>query len=284
MANLPHYYDVGTVTVEGGSTTVLGIGTYWQDEILAGDELWLPSQPLIPPQQIKFDAETGTATLTVPWPGASATSVPYQIRYIANETRSTEQTRLYLERLGKLPQLGIQVNAFGPFADRDAYDNAGRNFVYVSIDGNGDETEGWWVWAKLSGDEADWSDGYLLSGAPGSPGVGDVFALSASLMGRPKAGDDITLHVFTDEITFPAGFTNSIAICQIAATDDQEFEIHLNGSEVGTLTFSDGATTGVFYSALPIETEAGDILSLICPAPRDATLQGIAFTLRGSRS
>ena len=111
---LPTFYATGTVTVTAGSDDFTGAGTLWGNgAILAGDELWLPSQPEIPPQQIVADPTNGAGVLTVNWPGTSESNVPYQIRYKGITERSTAQTRLLLEQLGDLQSDAVAFTPAG---------------------------------------------------------------------------------------------------------------------------------------------------------------------------
>lgn len=99
---LATWYGAGTISVTGGSTTVTGTSVAWGDgAILLGDLLYLPSQPLIPPQRVESATDT-ELELAVPWPGATAVDADYEIRYASIIERSTAQTREVLEDLSVL--------------------------------------------------------------------------------------------------------------------------------------------------------------------------------------
>lgn len=99
--NLPTWYDAGTVSVAGGSTTVTGTGTLWGgDAIMVGDLFCDLAQPLVPPQRVASVTDDGSLELASPWPGADMTDATYEIRYVGIIERSTAQSRKVLEQLG----------------------------------------------------------------------------------------------------------------------------------------------------------------------------------------
>jgi hypothetical protein len=197
---LPTFYDTGTISVTQGQVAFTGQGTLWGNgNILAGDEVWLPSQPEIPPQQIDADPANGAGSFTVPWPGATEAEVPYQIRYKSITERSTAQTRRYLEQLGQLAALGIQPDAFGLFADRDAFDDAAKDFIFLSLNGDaGVTTTAWTLYIKLSATVGDWSTGQTIEGAPGPQGQNVVWLAAA---GAPGAGTGANGDMYLDTAT-----------------------------------------------------------------------------------
>lgn len=57
---------------------------------------------------------------------------------------------------------GIQPDAVGTFSDRDAHDSEDANFIYLSIDGDGDQLTTACLFFKLSASSGDWSDPTVL--------------------------------------------------------------------------------------------------------------------------
>lgn len=173
---LPTFYAVGTASVANGETTIAFsgalLGTAEAPNFIAGDLFFDPAQPSVPGQRIaSVDYDESEATLWAGWPGTSLTDDPYEVRYVGDPVRSTAQTRRYIELLGQLASLGIQPNAFGEFADRDEYDDAVKDFIFLSLNGDaGATTTAWTLFTKLSSDDADWSTGQTIEGAQGEQG------------------------------------------------------------------------------------------------------------------
>jgi len=134
------YYNAGTASVANAATTItfegVVMGTAEYPNFKPGDLFLDPAQPLVPPQRIaSVDVDGGTVDLAVAWPGTTMTGASYEVRYVDDGARSTAQTRRYLEMLGQLAPLGLRFDAFGEFADRDAYDDQAKGFVFLSLDG-----------------------------------------------------------------------------------------------------------------------------------------------------
>ncbi|WEK05786.1 MAG: hypothetical protein P0Y65_05885 [Candidatus Devosia phytovorans] len=155
---LETWYSTGTVSVEGGSTTVTGTGLFWgEDAIMPGDLFADPAQPLVPPQRVKEVTGNAELELWAPWPGADMAADPYEIRYVGIIERSTAQTRKVLEQLGEISAyFDVQVNTL---ADRAAFDARPAGYrVLVSDVGDGRAE----IFSKMSSVNADWSDGAPL--------------------------------------------------------------------------------------------------------------------------
>ena len=98
------------------------------------------------------------------------------------------------------------------------------------------------------------------------------------------AGAELLLrYIFTDEILFPVGLTNSKASAIGASSGTVAFSLKKNGVEFGTITFSISAT-GVFAAPLATTFVIGDILTIVAPVTPDAGLSGVSITLAGSKS
>ena len=66
------------------------------------------------------------------------------------------------------------------------------------------------------------------------------------------------------------------------ATAAAPFTIAKNGSAIGTMVFAAGATSASFTMGAATLFAAGDVLTIAAPAPADATLANLAWTLAGA--
>lgn len=114
-------------------------------------------------------------------------------------------------------------------------------------------------------------------------GPRDTVVVSFAISGKPRAGEIVEGTVFVDPVSFPEFFEGSEAVSREPADANAEFSITRDDVEIGTLTFAEGSTTGVFALDAEAEFEVGDQLDIVCPNPRDATLSGVKITLRGKR-
>jgi len=89
--------------------------------------------------------------------------------------------------------------------------------------------------------------------------------------------------VFPLGVTFRAGLTDSAAGAEVAATASAVFSITKNGTQFATLTFGAASAVGVYACAADTFFAANDVLRIIAPNPRDATLSGVAACLVGYR-
>lgn len=158
--------------------------------------------------------------------------------------------------------------------ERAEYDLEAEGFrALVNDSGDGRAA----VYTKLSATSADWSGPSYL--------VGDRFDLSMWREDFPLSGEIFGRHVFSAaSVGFAAGLADSAAVAEIAATADAVFSIEKNGSEIGTVTFEAGQSTGTFALVGGATFEKGDLLTVIAPDPQDATLFNVSITLAGVRS
>jgi len=155
-------------------------------------------------------------------------------------------------------------------ADFDDADEGWR--VLVSDSGDGRSA----VYVKLSDDTADWSGPNYL--------VGDRFDLSIYVADNPYSAEELSGHVFTNSVNFPAGLTDSQGFATDAPTADAVFAIKKNSTGIGTVTFAAASNEATFALAGGAVFEAGDVLSVVAPEPQDATLWQVSITLAGTRS
>lgn len=100
--------------------------------------------------------------------------------------------------------------------------------------------------------------------------------------GQPLSGDEI-LTQYPLGVTFRVGMVDSQAGAKVAATASAVFILRKNSTQFATLTFGAGSATGVFACPTATTFGSGDVLRVIAPNPRDATLSGIAATFIGYR-
>lgn len=112
---------------------------------------------------------------------------------------------------------------------------------------------------------------------------GDKYDICSFDTDRPASGELIGKWVAPRTTTFLAGLADSIARAEVAATSSAVFSLTKNGAQFATLTFGAASATGVFACASDAAFARADILRMIAPNPRDATLSGVAGTLVGSR-
>lgn len=110
---------------------------------------------------------------------------------------------------------------------------------------------------------------------------------SGYVPGKPTAGGIVMKIVAgaNDGIfTLSAGLLDSRAHAEDAATSSSVYSIKRNGSEIGTITFGVGETTGTFSMSAGANFAAGDRLTITAPAVQDATLSDVAITIVGVRA
>ena len=112
---------------------------------------------------------------------------------------------------------------------------------------------------------------------------GDRYDIAAFATDQPASGKAIAEMIFTTAVAFDANLPQSQAKAGTPATAAAVFSLQQNGTQFGTLTFAVAATAGVFASASGASFNAGDVLTVVAPSPRDATLANLAFTLTGYR-
>jgi hypothetical protein len=102
--------------------------------------------------------------------------------------------------------------------------------------------------------------------------------------GKPDA-DQVMLKVkLPRAVAFASNFGGSTtAPADTAATAETVFSITKNGTEVGTITYAIGGTTGTFASTGAVSFALGDVLTIVAPSAQDATLEGIAICLKGTK-
>lgn len=100
---------------------------------------------------------------------------------------------------------------------------------------------------------------------------------------RPASGATMAKWVAPSLVTFKAGLAESRGDADAAATVSSVFSLKKNGTQFATATFSATNDTAIFACASDTAFAAGDVLTIIAPNPRDATLSNIALTVVGFR-
>jgi hypothetical protein len=102
--------------------------------------------------------------------------------------------------------------------------------------------------------------------------------------GKPDV-DQVMLKVrLPRAVVFSANFAGSTtAPADVPATADTVFTIKKNGTTVGTLTYVASSAAGTFASTGSLAFAVDDVLTIVAPNAQDATLEGIAICLKGTK-
>lgn len=317
--SVPSLYDNGTISVTNGSKAFTGSGTAWSTQLKQGTHINIGGMI-----GVVDSITSDTAGLfRANWPGTTQAGVAYVATTWSDGGEIAEYVRTLMERLvgkglgivsaGSPVASNFQTNdlvfdrsnsilyikdqgvlktllsaggydAVGSVgsspSDRDQYDDGqgdlttykGKGLTFFSV------TEGGFYILLVpdTGGGATWSE--LIS----IRGVGDKYTIAISIAGRPRVGEKFR-HQFEAAVSFASGFTGSQAGADDASTGTAVFSVKKNGVQIGTVTF-DGSTAGVFALSSETVFEAGDVMHVVAPDPRDATLSGISFSFAGDRS
>lgn len=304
-------YVTGTVALSNGSAAVVGTGSGWA---LAG----LGTQAnLLIVNGVAALVDTVTddthLTLTKAWPGSTVSGAAYEL--VAFPQDGVTLTKEFRDFLVKLLGQGLMyyVTDAAPAAEV----GEDGNFAVKISAGL------WTFWVKTSGAwvllgtpaginwRGVWNAGanYLIGDAVSRLGSayiaiaagsnrapetnagfwqvlvspGNRYDVAVFYPVRPADAESILDFEFTTTVTFLAGLAESKASSQVAALAASVFSLKKNGTPFGTLTFGIGSAVGVITSAGAATFNAGDILSVVTPTPRDTNLRGIRLTLTGYR-
>ena len=110
-----------------------------------------------------------------------------------------------------------------------------------------------------------------------------VYDVSGSALGTPSA-DQVVLHfVAVRDFDIPANMFGSKAYVQTTASlGTWNFDVRLNGVSFNTLSFAVGNNAGTFGTSSAQAITAGDVITIIAPAPPDATLADLTVSIKGS--
>ena len=126
-------YNVGTITVTNGGTTVTGTGTFWVGSVRKNDMLFDPAQGLM--ARVTADPTSNTSLAITAWPGTGLTGAAYEIIPAADSTTNTARLRELLSDLTV-----VKANGRGLFFNfRDSVTDADPGAGYIRLN-NADPT------------------------------------------------------------------------------------------------------------------------------------------------
>lgn len=305
-------YQTGTVSVPEHGTVVSGSGTIWSGlNVVAGDLISIDGEPAT----IIIDV-AGVAELAIPeWRGEAKSDVSYVIYQVSSLRFSDVQIALDLKKqVQALNTEGFYV--FVPPSATEPDPSLGDDGQYARQPQTGKEWHkegGVWIFdgifratsTKGAWDpETEYKPGDIVSRGgrlwicvqmstddppESSPDYwqlylagGDRYDLASFDTDRPGTGE-LLVKIYPLGVTFPVGLAESQAGAEVEAEAEAVFSITKNGIEFATLTFATGSAIGVFACASDTSFGDGDVLRVIAPIPRDATLSGVAATLVGYR-
>lgn len=255
-------YSTGTVSVSANGTVVTGVSTIWSGvNARPGDLLQIGDF-----QTIVSDVTEVTHLVIPPWGGGAQSSVTYVIwqtsplRFVGGQAMADVSTLVAaLNKTGFIFFVGPDETAPDPSLGDDGQygeqPSTGKRWV---------KTAGVWVYLGISS------------------AIFSRYDLASFDTDRPASGE-LIVKIYCAGVTFRAGLTDSQSGAEVAATASAVFSITKNGTQFATLTFGAASAAGVFACASDTMFTSGDVLRIIAPSPRDATLSGVAATLIGYR-
>jgi hypothetical protein len=112
--------------------------------------------------------------------------------------------------------------------------------------------------------------------------AGQYYLISGALGGVPPASLSAGLYVAALAFTLPANLTGSQGFAKTAPTAATSFDLQINGTSRGSMTWAAGGTAATFTFASSVTMAVGDHLEIVAPATPDATLADLTWTLRGT--
>lgn len=179
----PSLYEEGTVTLENGNTTVLGDGTAWIVNGVAGG-IFARAGLAVPIRAVGGDGEL---TLAYGWPGADENDVPYCIaRESALAADATFVHNSLVKVIRDLSLSALMPDGSGTLAERNALSPvpaAGYIWLRVEV---GFPLE---LYRK---ETSGWSGPYDLSGPEGPRGEAATVAVNSTTTIEPGEDADVT--------------------------------------------------------------------------------------------
>lgn len=256
-------YSTGTVTIAADATSVVGTGADWSGtNAVPGDLLVVDGHTVV-----VRDVTDGTHLAIDAWPFTALTSATAYVIYQSSIDRydpvqNAKDVRALVNALntnGFFVFVGSTETVPDPSLGEDG------QFALQPSTGK--------RWHKEGGQ-------WILDGT--ADALFSRYDLASFDTDRPASGE-LIVKIFLDGVTFRAGLTDSRAGAEVAATADAVFSITKNGTEFATLTFAASSATGTFACVADTTFALGDVLRVIAPNPRDATLSGVAATFIGYR-
>jgi hypothetical protein len=100
--------------------------------------------------------------------------------------------------------------------------------------------------------------------------------------GQPAANEVVFRQVLPRRVRLDADFAGSVGLAGTTAAADADFDVRQNGTSIGTIRFTAGATASTFIAANAVTLDSADVLTVVAPASLDASLADLAVTLAGS--
>lgn len=311
-------YSVGTCSVDHLGTVVTFVGTLLQDVPNARqwDVISIDNGDPIP-----ITAITDNLHVTIPaWQGSTKTAVSYVIyqfsplRYVGGKAMADVD-----DMLTKLNTDGWYRYVAPQYSDPTAQGITANDGQFALKAATGQLWEmvgGIWTfqgyYGVLAVDPLNWSSlttyaakvvvpfsgrqWYSLQGSNlnHQPDInptwwslflsgGDTVYIAMDDSDRPASGEKVLQFVSPKAMTFNAGMSDSFGHADVAATASAVYSIRKNNVQFATCTFAIGANIATFICVSTTVFAAGDILTVIAPNPRDATLATVAITLTAYR-
>ena len=313
-------YSTGTVSVANGDTVVVGAGSIWSGaHARPGDDIVIAGHTVI-----MIDVTDVTHIAIDPWPYADVPAgTAYKIvqrsplRFAGGEAMAdVDKLVAALNKDGFYHFVGTDETVPDPSLGEDGqyarkpstgeeWLKVGGLWVFQGVFGTLSATNEPWdgattfaanvivpfagkLWRSLQANnlnhQPDTSPTWwalFLSG-------GDTVYIAMDDSDRPASGEVVLKFVSPQSMTFYAALSDSFAKATVGATLSAVYSIRKNGAEFATATFAAdgqaGAQSATFACASDAVFAAGDILTIVAPAVRDATMSGIGITLTAYRS
>jgi hypothetical protein len=304
--------------VSDGDTVIVGIGTIWSGtNAKAGDTIYV--NDVYPGIEITDVTDVTHLSIPEPWSGGAKVSVPYKIvqnfpaRVLGVEAAKDVSTLVAAlnkegffwfvgpDELVPDPSRGDEGQyARQPSTGKQWYKSGGL-WVYEGISGAVTFDATPYSAATTYGAQTLVSFGgklYLslqagnLNHLPSTSPTwwsqiiagGDTVYLAMDDSDRPDTGETVLKWICPETTTFYAGLAASYAHATVASTASAVYSVKKNGTQFATITFAIGVNSATLACASDTTlSPPSDILTIIAPNPRDATLSGIAITLTGYR-
>jgi hypothetical protein len=129
------------------------------------------------------------------------------------------------------------------------------------------------------------AQGHMLRRNGASQWVGEEtpYDLSFFLPGTYSGGALMAQIVLDRAVTFPDGLFGAQGYAGVTATASTVLDLQKNGSNIGTITFTNAGSTAAFALSGAISFAPGDRLGIVNEDPADATLADLSITLKGKR-
>jgi hypothetical protein len=256
-------YSTGTVSVTNGGTTVTALGSIWSGtNAKQGDFISIDGSGVV-----LVTSVTDLTHLEIPpWQGPTKSAVSYTLyQNFVGRVVGVAAAQDVSTLIAALNKTGF-IFFVGP-TEIEPDPSLGEDGQYADQPSTGKrwlKTGGLWVFQGIAN------------------AIFTRYDLASFDTDRPASGE-LLLKIFPPGVTFRAGLMESAAGAEVAATATSVFSITKNGTQFATLTFAVASAVGVFACASDTTFTVGDVLRIIAPSPRDATLSGVAATIIGFR-